>query len=129
MSKSRIIQVGAVLDGAARKKDGSISLRFVTNKELSTEEYMVIDTYRQAMGWLLFKENEFKEEEIPEEDTDEDIAKSQSIQLRDSLWVLYRARGGNGADKEAWGVFYKKQMQFIKARVLQEVHELDDKNA
>lgn len=123
----RIIQIGAQLDGAQRKKDGSVSLRFVTNTELTTDEFMIIDTYRQSMGWLLFKENEFKEEEIPEEDIESDIAKSQSVQLRDALWVLYRARGNNTGDKEAWNMFYKKNMQVVKARILSEVHDLEGK--
>lgn len=123
----RIIQLGAVLDSAQRKKDGSVSLRFVTNTELTTEEFMVVDTYRQGNGWLLFKENEFKEEDIPEEDVETDIAKSQSVQLRDALWVLFKARGNNTGDKDAWNVFYKKNIQVVKARVLSEVHELEGK--
>lgn len=125
MSDKRIIQIPAVLDGAARKKDGSVSLRFVSNLELTTDEFMVIDTYRQANGWLLFKENEFKEEEIPKEDVETDIAKSQSVQLRDVLWVLFKAKGFNGGDKEAWNAYYKRQMQQFKAKVLSEVHELE----
>lgn len=123
--KKRIIQVGAILDGAQRKKDGSVSLRFVTNTELTTDEFMVIDTYRQSMGWLLFKENEFKEEEVPEEDVETDIAKSQSVQLRDALWVLYKARGNDSSDKDAWNVFYKRNMQQVKSRVLDEVHQIE----
>jgi hypothetical protein len=127
MKDKRIIQVGAVLDGATRKKDGSVALRFVTNLELTTDEFMVIDTYRQSIGYLLFKENQFNEEDVPDEDVETDIAKSQSTQLRDALWVLYRARGGNSGDKDAWNTFYRRQMQSVKARVLEEVHKLEGK--
>jgi len=121
----RIIQIGAVLDSSRRKKDGSVSLTFVSNLELSTDEFMVIDTYRQSMGFLLFKENQFTEEEIPEEDVESDIAKSQSTQLRDALWVLYRAEGHNTKDKDAWNVYYRRCMQGFKAKVLDKVHELE----
>jgi len=123
----RIIQVGAVLDGAQRKKDGSVSLRFVTNLELTTDEFMVIDTYRQSMGYLLFKENSFTEEEIPEEDVETDVAKSQSVQIRDALWVLFKAMGHSSDDKELWNRFYKEKQQQFKARILEEVHRLEDR--
>lgn len=123
----RIIQVGAVLDGANRKKDGSVTLRFVTNLELSTEEYMVIDTYRQSMGYLLFRENKFTEAEIPQEDVESDIAKSQSEQQRDALWVLFKAKGNDTSDKDAWNRFYKKSIQAHKAVILSKVHELEGK--
>lgn len=121
----RIIQVGATLDSANRKKDGSVSLKFTTNLEMTTDDFMVMDSYHQSVGWLMFKENKFKEEEIPVEDVEEDIAKSQSVQVRDALWVLYKIKGGNGSDKDAWNVFYKKMMQAFKARILAEVHELE----
>lgn len=125
--EKRIIQVGATLDSANRLKDGSVTLRFVTNREIPTEEYMIMDGYRQSMGYVLFRENSFKEEEIPTEDVEEDIAKSQSVQIRDALWVLFKARGNNGADKDAWNVFYKRNMQAVKTRILSEVHELEEK--
>jgi hypothetical protein len=122
----RTIQIGAILDGAQRRKDGSVSLRFISNLELSTDEFMIIDTYRQANGWLLFKENEFKEEEIPTEDVETDIAKSQSVQLRDSLWVLYKMKGNNTSDKDAWRVFYDRNMQAVKYKILAQVHDLEE---
>lgn len=123
----RIIQVAAVLDGAQRKKDGSISLRFVTNLELSTEEFMVIDSYRQANGWLLFKENKFQEEEIPQEDVESDIEQSQSVQIRNAIWVLYKANGFDTANKQEWNTFYRRTMQVFKSRILEQVHNLEEK--
>lgn len=124
---NNIIQVPATLDSATRKKDRSVRFSFTTTREISTDEFMVMDTYHQAAGYLLFKENEFKEEEIPTEDVETDVAKSQSVQIRDALWVLYKAKGGNGGDKDAWNIFYRKSCQAFKARVLNEVHELEGK--
>lgn len=124
---NRIIQVPVTLDSATRKKDRSVKFGFTTTKEISTGDFMVMDSFHQSAGHLLFKENEFKEEEIPTEDVETDIAKSQAVQLRDALWVLYKAKGGNGGDKDAWNTFYRNNMQTIKARILQTVHELEEK--
>lgn len=123
----RTIQVPVTFGIPKRKADGSVKLEAVTTYEVSTEDYMLMDTYRQSAGWLLFKENEFTEEDIPQEDIEIDISKSQGTQLRDALWVLYRAKGHNAADKEAWNIFYRKQMQAFKSRTLDEVHKLEGK--
>lgn len=125
MKDKRIIQVPVTMGIPKRKADGSIKLEFVTNLEISTDEYMVMDTYRQSAGWLLFRENEFSPEDVPEEDVDVEIGKSQSTQLRDALWVLYIAHGGKREDKEEWLKYYRRQMQQFKARVLDEVHKLE----
>ncbi len=124
---NRIIQVPVTLDSATRKKDRSVKFAFTSTKEISTGDFMVMDSFHQSVGHLLFKENEFKEEEIPEEDVETDIAKSQAVQLRDSLWILFKTKGGNGGDKDTWNTFYRNNMQTIKARILQTVHELEEK--
>lgn len=123
----RIIQVPVTMGIPKRKADGSVKLEFITNLEISTDEYMTMDSYRQSQGWMLYRENEFVEEDIPEEDVDTDISKSQSTQLRDVLWVLYKAKGGDTAEKNKWETFYKNNMQMIKARVLDTVHQLEGK--
>lgn len=123
---SRIIQVPVTLDSANRKKDRSVKFAFTTTREITTDEFLVMDSFHQSVGWLLFKENEFTSEEIPDEDIDTDVSKSQSIQIRDALWILFKTKGGNTADKEAWNIFYRKNMQAIKSRILEEVHNLED---
>lgn len=124
---SNIIHVPVTLDSVNRKKDRSVSLKFTTLLEIPNEEFAVMDRFHQEAGHLLFRRNAFTEEEIPQEDVEKDTEESQSVQIRNALWVLYRARGGNGADKEKWNMFYRKNMQAIKARILQEVHDLEDK--
>lgn len=121
----RTIQVPVTMGIPKRKADGSVKLEFVTNLEISTDEYMVMDTYRQSIGWLLFRENEFSIEDVPQEDVDAEVGKSQATQVRDALWVLYRARGLDINDKEEWNRFYRKNMQQVKARILDEVHKLE----
>lgn len=126
IGESRVIQVPATLNGANRKKDKSVKLSFTTMREIPTNEYMTIDSFHQSFGYLLFKENSFTEEEIPEEDAENDIEKSQSVQIRDALWVLYKAKGNNTKDKDAWNSFYRKSCQAFKSRLLEQVHELED---
>ncbi len=121
-----IIQVPATLERICRKKDRSVTLSFTTLYEVTNEDFAIMDSFYQDAGHLMFKKNAFTHEDIPTEDVETDVAKSQSTQVRDALWVLYRARGGKTADKDAWNVFYRKQMQTFKARVLDEVHKLEE---
>jgi hypothetical protein len=121
-----IIQIPATLEGATRKKDRSVSIRFNSLFEVSNEDYAEMDKYFQTGGYLLFAERQLTIEDIPQEDIETDISKSQSTQIRDALWVLYKARGGKGEDKEAWNIFYRKQMQAVKSRILEEVHKLEE---
>lgn len=127
-SSERIIQVPVTLDSANRRKDKSVKLSFTTMYEVSTEDYLTMDSYHQSAGHLLFKENEFQEEEIPQEDVEVDTEKSQSVQIRDALWVLYKIKGGESSNKQAWNQFYRKQQQIYKARILEEVHKLEEIN-
>ena len=126
MKEARIIQVPATLDSANRKKDRSVKFAFTTNREITTDEFLIMDTYFQSEGWLLFRENAFKEVDIPDEDVETDTEKSQSTQVRDALWVLFRAQGGKSSDKDSWNRFYREKQQSFKARILQEVHKLED---
>lgn len=122
----KVITLPVTLDGYNRKKDRSVSLKFTTLFEVSSEDLSVVDEFHQEAGHLLFKRNAFTSEDIPKEDVEADVAKSQSTQIRDALWVLYKAKGGKGEDKEAWNMFYRKQMQTFKSRILEEVHNLEE---
>ena len=126
-NNDKIIQLPVTLDRYNRKKDRSVTLSFTTLFEVSNEDLSVIDGYHQEAGHLLFKVNSFTNEDIPQEDVETDVSKSQSTQVRDALWVLYKARGGNPSDKEKWNQFYRKMMQAYKHKVLEEVHELEEK--
>lgn len=125
MSEARTIHIPVTMGIAKRKADGSVKLEFVTLREIDTEQYVVMDSFRQSQGHLLFRENSFKEEEVPAEDVETDVAKSQSVQLRDALWVLYKARGYDTSNKKTWNDFYRNNMQAFKAKLLNEVHILE----
>lgn len=125
-TKKRNIHVPVTLDSATRKKDRSVKFAFTTMREISTEEFMVMDSFHQSAGHLLFAENAFNEEDIPDEDVEPDLEKSQSTQIRDAIWILYKVKGGNTGDKGAWNSFYRRQQQIYKARILDEVHKLEN---
>lgn len=124
----RIIMIPVTMDIPKRKADSSVKLSFVTNSEVSTEDYMMMDTYRQSSGWLMFRENEFTVDDVPQEDVDVEVGKSQATQIRDALWVLYTTKGGKTEDKEAWNIFYRKQCQNYKAKVLEQVRIIEEGN-
>ena len=126
MDTDKVITLPVTLDRYNRKKDRSVTISFTTLFEVDNDDLSTIDNYHQNAGHLLFKVNSFTNEDIPQEDVETDVAKSQSTQVRDALWVLYKARGGNAADKEKWNLFYRKMMQAYKAKILDEVHELED---
>lgn len=123
---ARVIQVPATLDSSVRKKDRSVKFAFTTLREISTEEYMIMDSFYQSAGHLMFRENAFAEQDIPKEDVEVDTEKSQGTQVRDALWVLYKARGHDTANKDSWNIFYRQRMQMFKARILEEVHKLEE---
>jgi hypothetical protein len=126
MNDEKIITIPCTLDRYNRKKDRSVTLSFTSLLEISNEDFSIIDTFHQQSGNLLFRRNAFTNEDIPQEDVETDVAKSQSTQIRDALWVLYRAKGHNAGDKDAWNIFYRKQNQAYKARILEEVHKLEE---
>lgn len=123
----QVIQLPVTLDRYNRKKDRSATIGFTTLYEISNEDMAIIDTFHQNSGHLLFRINSFTNEDIPKEDVETDVSKSQSTQLRDAIWVLYKAKGNDTQDKEKWNVFYRQQMQIVKARILEVVHEIEDK--
>jgi len=128
MDETKTIQVPVTLDTINRKKDRSVKLAFTTLFEVDNHDFSIMDTFHQEAGHLLFRRNSFTNEDIPQEDVETDVAKSQSTQIRDALWVLYRAKGGKTEDKDAWNVFYRKQAQTFKARILEEVHNIEDQH-
>lgn len=123
---NRIIHVPTTLDGVTRKKDRSVTFRFTSLYEVSNEDFSDMDTFHQSAGHLLFRENSFTNEDVPNEDVETDVAKSQSTQIRDALWILFKEKGGDTGDKEAWNMFYRKQNQAFKARILNEVHRIQE---
>ena len=111
MGASSTFQAPAILTSVSFTKDRGLSLGFRTN-ELTDEEKVIAASYHGKFGYVLFRENQFKEEDIPDTDaTDE--TKSPSQRLRAALFVMWKQRGSKG-DFE---VFYRQQMEAAIDRV------------
>lgn len=83
------------LDAVTRKKDKSITLRFTTQTEQSSEQLMEMDRVLNESGVMYFKPNgDLTTEEVEQlESVDLPIeGKSKSQRLRNTLYVLYTQR-------------------------------------
>ena len=103
----------AILDGYQRRKDRTISLRFIT-QEKTSEEVMQIDSMLNEFGVVYFRAGESTNaEEIEELDSIEldvyDEPKKQSQRLRNVLFVLWKQQGELGEFK----TFYKQKTEEI----------------
>lgn len=106
------ILTAAQLDGYQRRKDRSMSLRFLTQEKTSAE-VMQIDELCDAFGILYFREVErLNQDEIEELDAVDldvyDQPKSQSQRLRNVLYKLW-AQDKVGDFKE----FYRRETERI----------------
>lgn len=111
---NKVIELPVTLDGATRRKDRSVSLRFTTLFEVSHEDMGVIDTFHQDAGYLLFKANKFTDSEVPEDDAPTDL-KSPSQRLRSILYVYHMEKDGDPAKfPEFYNSTLEKYIQKIK---------------
>jgi hypothetical protein len=106
--------VPVTFDSANRKRDKSVGLRFTTNKELSTDEYMVLDRLIMHSGWLVYSDNEIQPGEVPDVPADEALGKmTPSQELR---WLLRKLWEQEGSDME-WPDYYRYQVGRFAADV------------
>jgi len=103
----------AIFDGYTRRKDRSVSLRFITQEKTSAE-IMDIDATLDQFGILYFRgEEKMNADEIEELDNIDldvyDEPKSQSQRLRNVLYILWKQEGERGDFKK----FYKQKTEEI----------------
>ncbi len=107
------ILTSAVMDGYARRKDRSVSIRFVTGEKTS-QEIAEIDSSCEQFGYLYFKAEETltpdEVEELDNLDTElYDKPKTQSQRLRNVMFKVWDAKGRKGEFKE----FYRQETEKI----------------
>lgn len=105
----RIFQVASVVDGISPLKDKGMSIRFHT-KELSEDEKVLLISFYQKYGWLVFSEDSVQEELLPEQDTDVEgrRVKTPSQRLRSTIYVYGKQLGKPG---EEFDTFYRHEME------------------
>lgn len=108
-------QIPAILTSFSTKADGGASIRFVTN-EMSDEDFLILKKFHNTFGYLLFKENAFKEEEVPKEDA-EDKNKTPSKRLRACLYILWQQKGSPGSFDGYYRDQMEKVIQMVKSKL------------
>lgn len=117
---STTIRYPATLEAATRKKDRSVSLRFVTSFEVSNNDFAVTDTLHGASGWLLFCEEELTEQHVPDEPLpSEATPKRPSQRLRAALFVVWKETN----DQRDFDTYYRHSMERIIEDVKREIPE------
>lgn len=107
------INFAAMLDGYQRRKDKSVSVRFVT-QELTTNEVAMIDQLLDTYGIMYFRgEETMNKDEIEELDAITldlyDQPKKQSQRLRNVLYKVWQQEELGGDFKE----YYKTETERI----------------
>ena len=100
-----MIQLQAILDGYTPRKDGGMSLRFVSQDITPELKFLIMEAY-QHFGWIVFKEKELQESDIPKADPD-DTSKTPSQRLRSVLFVLWK----QGNQLDSFENFYRQMME------------------
>jgi hypothetical protein len=106
-----------------RRKDGSVGFSFNTTREVTNDEFSLIDKYYQQQGWLAFKINEIEESEIPVEQTSIKGQLSPSQILRRKIFALHMKKGGS---KDDFTPYYNKVMSGFEQAVQEQIDELED---
>ena len=110
-----MFQVPAILTGFSTRQDGGASIRFATN-EISDEEFLVLKKFQGTFGFVLFKENAFKEEEVPKEDA-EDKNKTPSKRLRACIFILWQQEGSKGTFDAYYREKMEKLIEWVKGKL------------
>lgn len=115
------VLTSAQLDGYARRKDRSVSLRFVTG-EKSSHEIANIDQMCDMFGYLYFKaEQPLTPDEVKELDelnTDLfDNPKTQSQRLRNVLYKTWESSGKIGEFKDYYRYETERIINHYKSKL------------
>lgn len=107
----RTIQVAAQIVGISPKADRSVTFRVVTEREILPEEFSLFMSYFQHSGWMLFRENEFREDDVPASDAPTG-KKTPAQRLRSVIYALWKEQHP-GATASEFPPFYEQTMESI----------------
>lgn len=113
--KNKTFTTAAILDGVTPRRDGSLTLRFIT-QEMNKDDIVAAMEYYQSFGYLLFKENDIDMSEIPEGNAILDGGKSPSKRLKDRMFVFYK--NANIGDITNFNKWYEQQLEKIGEQYL-----------
>lgn len=110
----KVLLVEATLKRFARKADHSVTLTFETMREMTADEFGLVDQYYQQNGHLAFKIDEIDMSDIPDTNTEIQGQRSDSQYLRSCLYSKHMNSGGT---KETFPAYYHKAMQGFASAV------------
>jgi hypothetical protein len=119
----KTLLVEASLTGFSRIKDGSVKFSFKSMREMSNDEFSLVDKYYQQPGWLAFKMDEVSIDDIPAEGTDMKGRYSPSQLLRNKIFALHMKKGGT---KEDFTPYYTRIMAGLEESVQSKLDALED---
>lgn len=120
------LQLKVQMQPAARRADGSVTVRLVTAEELSPEQLAHVDAYRQQMGWFLFRPNQYDDGEIPTTDVEIEGKRTLAETMKRSLYKLFMLQGGK---KEDFPPFYRREMTKFQDLIGDKIEELEEKQS
>jgi hypothetical protein len=102
------------LDGVSRRKDKSLKISFITATEQTSQELMEVDKLLDSSGVMYYKQSTgLSTDEIKQIDKvtlDKPNGKSNSVRLRNVLYVYCKQKIGKEPTKEQFAEFYNKYM-------------------
>lgn len=102
------LQLPAQMQAPAWLKDDSVSIKLVTSREISDEQFVALSKYKKVNGWFLFQPNAFQSSDLPTTNAPAGTAKyTRAQRLRWKLTQLHLNRGGT---KETADAYYNKKM-------------------
>jgi hypothetical protein len=110
------------LDSATRRKDKSVAIKFTTNTEQSSEQFMELDQVLNTSGVLYFKSHgSLTQEEVDAlDDVDIELeGKTKSQRLRNVLYVLHKETNSQQDFKD----FYSNKMESLIAHFKGQIPE------
>lgn len=111
------ITVPCTLDSATRRKDRSVTLKFSSNLEVTSEDYLEMDRRLHKAGWLLWSENELQLEDIPTHDAPTEERKSKGQRLRAVYFLIWRKLGTDEPFDTWWDRQFERLLDQLKDKI------------
>lgn len=114
MDRSKPLTLAAQMQAPAWLKDDSVSIKLVTSREISDEQFVQLSKFKKVSGWLMFSANQLDPGELPKEGAPVDGRLSPSMRLRNHLFALHMQSGGS---KETFPAYYESKIEMFISTV------------
>lgn len=117
MSESPL-QIEAILDSIATRKDKSVKIVFETN-EVNAEECSRLFSMRDEFGWLSFSKHKRNKIELPKIGVSKELeGKTPSQRLRSVLFVYWQQLGSSGDFQSFYELQVNRLIEKVKEKLI-----------